>query len=168
LILSDADALCEVCGRFIETRQVRSPSEQRQIKIVFDKCSECKAKFPYTYDDMAITYAMARYLMEHNIPERGDLGRYLEFQLYMLNHICEEHKSESIGEILDAHNSDLRQLEELTGYANEVIERHRKARSIITEVVEMVPTSNNQSLLFKEFMRKKASQQLSQKSLRKE
>jgi len=73
----------------------------------------------------------------------------------VLNHICEEHESESIGEILDVHNSDLHQLEELTGYANKIIERHRKARSIITEVVEMVPTSNNPSLRFKEFVRKK-------------
>ena len=165
MILNKADTLCEVCGKFIETRQVWSPNEQRQIKIVFDKCSDCKASFPYTYDEMAITYAMARYLLECDIPEKGDLEKHLEFQLYILNHTCEEHKSESTYEILNAHNVDLRQLAELTSYINEIIERYRKARSIVTEVVEMVPTSNNPSIRFQKFMRKKARRQWSQKSL---
>jgi len=161
LILSNANALCEICGRFVETRQVQSPSEQRQIKIVFDKCSDCKAKFPYTYDEMAITYAMARYLLEHNMPEKGDLEKYLEFQLYIFNHICEEHKFESTDEILNAHNADLCQLAELTSYINKIIERYRKARSIIIEVVEIVPKSNNPAIHFQKFMRKKVKKQWS-------
>jgi len=161
LILSNANALCEVCGRFIETRQVRSPSGQRQIKIVFDKCSDCKARFPYTYDEMAITYAMARYLLEHNILEKGDLEKYLEFQLYIFNHLCKEHRFESTGEILSAHNADLCQLAELTTYINEIIEGYRKTRSIIIEVVEIVPKSNNPTIRFQKFMRNKVKKQWS-------
>ncbi len=104
---------------------------------------------------------MARYLLEHNIPEKGDLEKYLEFQLYIFNHIYEEHKFESTGEILSAHNADLCQLAELTTYINEVIERYQKTRSIIIEVVEIVPKSNNPAIHFQKFMRNKVKKQWS-------
>ena len=55
-----AKIYCELCGKFIKEAVVGSPSKDRQIKVVFNLCEDCKGEL-YDYNDLAQTYGMLEF-----------------------------------------------------------------------------------------------------------
>lgn len=157
---NEADVLCNICGQFIRREKVISPSEKKRVKVKFtvdqklSMCDDCKREFFYDHDDLAFTYAISRVLLNKGVPEANELGRYLEFQLYILNHIRVEHKYDDPKEIIEQHREELHHLRDFTNAVNEIIERYRRAWDFVS-VIERVPASGNPFVEFRKFMQGK-------------
>lgn len=67
-----------------------------------------------------------------------------------------EHKYEDLDAILNQHRSDLYHLHDFTKAVEGVIEKYRKMKTItLPEIIEAVPSSNNPSIRFREFVKRK-------------
>lgn len=155
----EAEALCCFCGDFICKVRVLSP-RIRQVKVVFQvdgepsMCDCCREDFFYSYDDLAYVYAVSSLLMVgKGIPESDEMGKYVEFQSYIVNHIRKEQRYKSPKEILEIYREEMHRLQDLTNTVFQIIERYEIYNFI--GAYKGVPYSYNPALQLREFIQGK-------------
>jgi len=121
-----AKIYCELCGKFIKEAVVSSPSKDRQIKVVFNLCDECKGEL-YDYNDLAQTYGYARVLIYKSFVGRSEKDRlkeYIRSQHLIFDPLLEDRKKKRepfdkiLGDFRDKFRLLSRSTEEVLGIIN--------------------------------------------------
>ena len=167
-----AKCYCDLCGKFIKEERVVSPSKNRQVKVVFDICTDCRRELNYEpkehysyYDTLSILYAYARvlrdrfFVMEY---ERSLLGEFArDLHLIFSDILSDERKRRSdFKEILKEVRGKLILLNDATAIASEIVRRYENRISLI-EVLKIVPSTENIVIRFKNFLYQKMKRNLS-------
>ena len=162
--------LCGFCGSFMQKVIGFSHSRNKQVKVVFQIdnkpsiCDHCREDFFYSYDDLAQAYTVSSLLMKgRGIPERVKLGKYVEFQSDLVNHICKEQRYKNTDKIVEFYREDFHRLRDLTSTVFQIIERYDVYN--VMRSCKKNPSTVNPSLKLKEFMQGKIKRKL--KHLRK-
>ena len=153
---NEAKVLCEGCGKLLGIRIVASPSEKRQIRIVFDLCEDCSrssesAEREYGADDPEV-YAKARILVECGVSESNILREFMELDDYIFKHMTEDHKTIYINELDEYDKKMLKSLKELRERAKEIAQYYAEVLEIYSSRVSKIKM--NRWLIHKNVMKK--------------
>ncbi|MDH5782068.1 MAG: hypothetical protein OEZ35_00155 [Candidatus Bathyarchaeota archaeon] len=161
---------CDLCGNFIKERLVNSPSENRQVKITFDTCENCRSEFHFYgrqercsyYDDLAILHTHARVLIDKPLitkHEKSLLREYLRAQHLIFDTIIRGKRRGNFKEILKEVRDKLRLLSDVTVETSKIVERYRSRISII-DALRLIPPERNPAIRFKEYIHRKMKKSL--------
>jgi hypothetical protein len=151
--LNEAIVVCDFCWREVRKQQVYSPTAEKRVKVVFEMCPSCRASFGSDYDEFAVSFAIASFLLWQNIPEKilmRDFGQYAENLLTRIREL----DSHDLEDIVNKYRQDLIKLKELASKVNAVFETHR-ARFPLPVILQFVQERDNPFIQYKNYVHKK-------------
>ena len=156
-----AKIYCEICGKFIKEAVVISPSKDRQVKVSFDICEDCKKEF-CNYDTLAWTYGYARILIYKSFVGRSEKNRlkeYIRAQHLIFDPFLEDRKRkrEPFDKILRAFREKFRLLRRSTEEVIRIINRYNKPEY---GLLLGLPTKGNPAKRFEGFIHRKMKRHL--------
>ena len=149
---TEAMVVCDFCWKHIRNERVYCPTPEKLVKVVFEMCSDCKAAFGYTYDELAKTFAIASFLLWQDIPEKilmRDFGQYSE---NLLKDISAQY-SDDLSSVVKEHRQELTKLRALAVEVNEAFQR--QTRFSLVGALIFVKCQDNPFIQYKQYVHRK-------------
>ena len=160
MYLNEAIVVCDFCWREVRKQQVYSPTAEKRVKVVFEMCTDCRASFGYDYDEFAVSFATASFLLWQNISEKilmRDFGQYAENLLTRIREL----DSHDLENVVNKYKQDLIKLRELAIEVNATFETHR-ARFPLPVILQFVQARDNPFIQYKNHVHRRIKRKYTQ------
>lgn len=153
VVLSEAKVVCEYCGAIIRKEKVYSATTNRLITTTFDLCLNCKKRF-VPYDNLAITFAIAKYLGEKAIPDQIMMRDFAQ-RSSMFIKIVKARKISDPREVFSQYQNELAQLAELEQHIAETYDFKYKTAYPLLTCIMLTNHQENPFIQYREYIHKK-------------